>query len=1035
MDLPTYTNIWRIEKRLYKLYDVRLPAPLPINLIVVFAGITIPYIFILYMIGVPLSHTLVWLYVLPPGVLTWLTTRPVIEGKRLPELVESQVRYLAEPRTWCRLAPFEEKDQVVINARVWHSRRAIQPDTQEAADTQEATETQEAVETAEAPSAAPRMRGRLLRRDELTRRHDPALGAGAPGQGASEPSASATGASAGAPRTVPDAGLSIVVSDAASVASREPAAPASSAPASAAGKSREDGKAARSGTGRPTRLRPAVFRPGGRARGRDDKPALPGTGPDPETLAGRPVGRAPSLPSAPSAPPAAAPTPFSQVPVAPWPTQAPAPAPATSGSPPAPWPSADPAPSDPAPRPSAPASRPGASGPPTWPSAPAGALPGIARRPAPPAPLGRAAAPVSVTLPPHATPDVHPAGVPVREEREEKPTRTDAVPAVAEKTTRTDAVPVVAEKPTRTDGAVPVRADRAAEDAREARAAEATSPDAAPVRARGGGAPRLEVSHNEAAGRPAAPKPVPARTWPFPPAPPRPVTPPAPQPPVSTAPPAAPAEPPAELKPAASAPAPSAAAPVVQPDSRPAADSGRPLGPVIPLKPAAPEGPVIPSRSAAPAGPVVPVPEKDRSREPEKERPREPEKGRSGKKDETGQEPPRRRINPIATALAVISDGPLLGTSSSAPAAETRTPAAETPPPAPAPAAETPAPAPAAAGPVASAPEARTSAPAARPVGPATGKGGGSGSGTGLPVTPSKAPEGTPTIERALSGKSRDRNLSWRGTVKVVTGKTQGPGARDQEALDRARARLPLKSAKRVLMLGCTSGAGQTVTTLMTGHILASLRDEPVAAVDLNDGGLARFTAPAARLDEVLKGQPPQRHTNPRPDGLNPNARDSQARLDVIASQSSLVDGDELKMAVQLGRHYPLTMLDPGAQGLTRLLKVADQLVIVVPASVEAAGALADTREWLDAHGFGELVAHSVTLVNGVSRRSLADVEAAESVARGRCRAIVRVPWDEMLPVGVAGPSTLRPQTRVAYTALAGVLVAGMAAAPVRTKK
>jgi len=28
VDLPTYTNIWRIEKRLYKLYDFRLPAPL-----------------------------------------------------------------------------------------------------------------------------------------------------------------------------------------------------------------------------------------------------------------------------------------------------------------------------------------------------------------------------------------------------------------------------------------------------------------------------------------------------------------------------------------------------------------------------------------------------------------------------------------------------------------------------------------------------------------------------------------------------------------------------------------------------------------------------------------------------------------------------------------------------------------------------------------------------------------------------------------------------------------------------------------------
>ena len=119
MDLPTYTNIWRIEKRLYKLYDFRLPMPLPINWIAVFAGITIPYIVLLIAIGLPFNHTLVWLYVLPPGLLTWLTTRPVIENKRLPELVESQVRYLTEPRTWVRLTPLSEKDQMVLTARVW----------------------------------------------------------------------------------------------------------------------------------------------------------------------------------------------------------------------------------------------------------------------------------------------------------------------------------------------------------------------------------------------------------------------------------------------------------------------------------------------------------------------------------------------------------------------------------------------------------------------------------------------------------------------------------------------------------------------------------------------------------------------------------------------------------------------------------------------------------------------------------------------------------------------------------------------------
>jgi hypothetical protein len=120
VDLPTYTNIWRIEKRLYKLYDFRLPAPLPITWIGVFAGITIPYVFFLIAVGVPFNHNLVWLYVLPPGVLTWLTTRPVIESKRLPELVSSQLRYVSEPKTWCRMAPSAEKDEIMVSARVWH---------------------------------------------------------------------------------------------------------------------------------------------------------------------------------------------------------------------------------------------------------------------------------------------------------------------------------------------------------------------------------------------------------------------------------------------------------------------------------------------------------------------------------------------------------------------------------------------------------------------------------------------------------------------------------------------------------------------------------------------------------------------------------------------------------------------------------------------------------------------------------------------------------------------------------------------------
>ena len=119
MDLPTYTSIWRIEKRLYKLYDFRLPMPVPVGQIAVFAAITVPYVILLTILGLPFNHTLFWLYVLPPAVITWLATRPVLESKRLPELVISQVRYLGEPGIWCRMAPLAEKDDVVVIGKVW----------------------------------------------------------------------------------------------------------------------------------------------------------------------------------------------------------------------------------------------------------------------------------------------------------------------------------------------------------------------------------------------------------------------------------------------------------------------------------------------------------------------------------------------------------------------------------------------------------------------------------------------------------------------------------------------------------------------------------------------------------------------------------------------------------------------------------------------------------------------------------------------------------------------------------------------------
>ena len=621
MDLPTYTNIWRIEKRLYKLYDFRLPMPLPVGQIAVFTAIAVPYVVILKVLGLPFSHTLLWLYILPPGALAWVVTRPVLESKRLPELVVSQLRYLSEPRTWCRMAPLAEKDEIVITARVW--RRA-----------------------------------------------------GGQAQAAGDPHAVAASAAAVA---MPD------------VAPAAPARPE-----------------------RPARVR---------------------------------------------RPPAAVP----------------APARRQSHQPPAGKPPAVPA----------------------WPDQPARGV--------------RVPGARDVPDPAEAT----------------RGARVPAVPDVPD--------PEAARRPARAP-AVPDVPDEAARDVRAA-----VSPD---VTDRGRPGPAADGAvPDRAAGVPG-----PARAVSAAPAPPTP-----------------------------------------------------PVPPPAPPSPAAPPPPSRPSRPR----PVVTV---------------------------TGDEDTERPLR---------------------------------------------------------------------------------------------------VVERALGNPSGRRGGGWHDHVVVVPGGHR-PGRPDQLQRDRARARLPLRGGHRVVVLGCTVGAGQTVTALLIGELLASLRGDEIAVLDLNPG--EGSLAERARAVPALTG--------PRP------AAPSQAEVITreAAGAGSGAGLEEVTRVFELvSARYPLTLADPGAAAVPRVLAAADQLVLVAPASLDAASALATTREWLEAHGHAELADRAIVVLNGVSRHTMPHVEQAEALARGRCRAIVRIPWDDRLrypgsehstspapPTPAAGPLT--PAALHAYTALSGVLIAALAAAPERLR-
>jgi MinD-like ATPase involved in chromosome partitioning or flagellar assembly len=305
-------------------------------------------------------------------------------------------------------------------------------------------------------------------------------------------------------------------------------------------------------------------------------------------------------------------------------------------------------------------------------------------------------------------------------------------------------------------------------------------------------------------------------------------------------------------------------------------------------------------------------------------------------------------------------------------------------------------------------------------------------------VTAGGANAGPPSVERALAGPAARRGDARAGRVTVVPGGHR-PGKPDLPQRDRARAQLPVGGPARIVVLGCTVGAGQTMTTLLTGEVLASLRAGQVAVLDLNPG--------AGSLAKRAEARP----------ALSQAAMLAPSRLVVVPpQQAAAADAGEqaghapgrpdpaqdIAAFAAAGDRYEFVLADPPTASVPRLLAAAGQLVLVAPASAAAPGAIAMTFEWLEAHGHGNLAAGAVMVLNGVSRRSIASVEQAERVCAGRCRAIVRIPWDDQLqipPVQRTHPPApgaqarqhwaglLTPATAGAYTALAGVLAASLA--------
>ncbi|WP_433783889.1 MinD/ParA family ATP-binding protein [Actinomycetospora sp. CA-101289] len=290
------------------------------------------------------------------------------------------------------------------------------------------------------------------------------------------------------------------------------------------------------------------------------------------------------------------------------------------------------------------------------------------------------------------------------------------------------------------------------------------------------------------------------------------------------------------------------------------------------------------------------------------------------------------------------------------------------------------------------------------------------GRGAGVPAT--TGPNGPASYDLSsahlLRPSKRPPQTGWRRALFVGTGGLVNPGESPGDAARReliARVNQPLHGCYKIAMLSLKGGVGKTTMTTTLGSTFSSLRGDRVIAVDANpDRGTLSQKIPletTATVRHLLRDASRVR----RYSDVRAYTSQGPSRLEILASEqdpavSEAFSEVDYRRTVTLLEHFYNVVLTDCGTGLMHsamkgVLDVADSLLIVSSASIDGARSASATLDWLDAHGYRDLVSRSVAVINYVRRSSgNVDLDRVSDHFAARCRAVVRLPFDPHLEEG-----------------------------------